>query len=160
MALVARQAGVVRATIYVHFPTRESLIAAATHHVVEEVAHVIAAAEPERGDPVEALTRVVSAAWRTLGRHHGLVAINARLPQDELHGHHASALAELEPLIARGQAKGAFRSDVPAAWHLATLLALIHGASAELTAGRIDDAEVEDALTESVVGALTAGRSP
>ncbi len=52
---------------------------------------------------------------------------------------------------------------MPAAWHLATLLALIHGASAELTAGRIDENQVEDALTASVVGALTAeapGRAP
>lgn len=154
MAEIARQAGVVRATIYVHFPTRESLIEAVTHHVVHEVAQVISSAEPHRGEPVEALQRVVSATWKNLARHHALVEINSRLPQEELHDRHGSVLAELEPLIERGQKTGAFRPDVPAAWHLATLLALIHSASAELRAGRIDEELVEDALIASVVGAF------
>ena len=157
MAAIARRAGVVRATIYVHFPTRESLIEAVTQHVVDEVAQVIVSAQPDRGDPVEALERVVAAAWRTLGRHHALVEINSRLPQEELHGRHGPVLAQLGPLIARGQQDGAFRADVPDTWHLATLLALIHAASAELRAGRIDEERVVDVLRASLVGALTAG---
>ena len=76
MAEIARRAGVVRATIYVHFPTREALLDAVTHRAFAEVAAVIDAAEPERGDPAEALARVVAATWRTLGRYHALVAIN------------------------------------------------------------------------------------
>src|SRR6476661_2177499 len=76
MAAIARRAGVVRATIYVHFPTREALLEAVTERALGEVAAVIAEAEPERGEPADALARVVSAAWRTLGRYHALVAIN------------------------------------------------------------------------------------
>src|SRR3954470_8163727 len=76
MSAIARRAGVVRATVYVHFPTREALIDAVTDRALAEVAAVIAAAEPDRGDPVEALHRVIAATWRTLGRYHALVAIN------------------------------------------------------------------------------------
>jgi AcrR family transcriptional regulator len=159
MADIARQAGVVRATIYVHFPTRESLIDAVTRRAIAEVATVIAAAEPDAGDPIDALKRVVSATWQTLGRYHALVAINSRLPDEELHHRHGSALAALEPLIARGQAARAFRPDVPASWHLATLRALIHAASGEMSAGRIEDEQIEHALIASVVGAVTASRS-
>ena len=154
MADIARRAGVVRATIYVHFPTRESLIEAITHRAVAEVSGVIASAEPDRGEPADALRRVVSAAWRTLGRYHALVAINTQLPAADLHHRHDAVLDALEPLIARGQRAGAFRIDVPASWHLATLLALVHMASAELRAGRIGEAEVETALVASVAGAL------
>src|SRR6476646_8264352 len=75
MAEIARRAGVVRATIYVHFPTREALLEAVTHRAIAEVAEVIEAAEPHRGDPADALGRVVAASWRTLGRYHALVAI-------------------------------------------------------------------------------------
>src|SRR5215218_4768684 len=84
MAGIARRAGVVRATVYVHFPTREALIAAVTQRAISEVADVVAAAEPDRGAPAEALGRLVATAWRTMGRYHSLVAINTRLPQAEL----------------------------------------------------------------------------
>jgi AcrR family transcriptional regulator len=154
MAEIARRAGVVRATIYVHFPTREALLEAVTERAMTEVAHVIDAAEPARGDAGEALARVVESTWRTLGRYHGLVAINTQLPHAELHAKHESVLAALEPLIERGQTDGSFRADVPAAWHLAMLIALIHAASAELQAGRVAEQDAEAALIATVLGAV------
>jgi AcrR family transcriptional regulator len=157
MSEIARRAGVVRATVYVHFPTREALIEAVTHRAITEVAAVIEAAEPQRGDPLEALRRVVTSAWRTLGRYHPLVAVNAQLPQSELHARHHSVHGALEPLIARGQRSGAFRSGVPAAWHVAMLLSIIHTASAEVSAGRVTEADAEAALLDAIGGAL-AGR--
>jgi AcrR family transcriptional regulator len=156
MAEIARRAGVVRATVYVHFPTREALIAAVTDRAMAEVTEAIEAAEPARGDPAEALGRIVTTAWRTLGRFHALVEINTRLPQAELHHRHHAVLATLEPLIKRGQRQGSFRADVPAAWHLAMLLALIHAASAELRAGRVPAEQIEAALVATVLGAVAS----
>jgi TetR/AcrR family transcriptional regulator, mexCD-oprJ operon repressor len=89
-----------------------------------------------------------------LGRYHALVAINTRLPHGELHAKHHSVLAILEPLIERGQRDGSFRSDVPAAWHLSMILALVHAASAELAAGRLPDQRAESALLATVLGAV------
>jgi AcrR family transcriptional regulator len=161
MAEIARRAGVVRATIYVHFPTREVLLEAVTHRAIAEVAEVIHAAEPHRGDPAEALARLVAASWRTLGRYHALVAINT-----QQHGHaalrqrHSSILAALEPLIERGQADGAFRADVPAAWHLSMLMALMHAASGELGAGRVNDTDAGPALVTTVLGAVAPSTPP
>ena len=159
MAEIARRAGVVRATIYVHFPTRDALIDAVTRRAIAEATATIEAAEPERGDAADALNRVVVSAWRTLERYHALVAINTQLPQAELHARHRPVLAILEPLIERGQRDGSFRSDVPAAWHLSMVMALIHAASGELQAGRVPEQHAEAALSTTVLGAVRAGRS-
>lgn len=156
MTKIARRAGVVRATIYVHFPTREALLEAVTERSNNEAIDVIAAAEPERGDPVAALERVLVAAWRYLERYHALVAINTQLPQAELRRRHRPVLALLQPLIERGQRAGAFRNDVPAQWHLSMLLALIHAASGELQAKRLPAAQIESALASTVLAALGA----
>ena len=157
MTQVARRAGVARATVYVHYPTREALIEAVRERSFAEVAAVIAEAQPGWGEPLEALVRVVAAAWRHLGRYHGLVAITTSTQApEELHGQHASALAPLLPLIRRGQRSGALRGDVPATWHLGMLLALMHAASAELRAGRIAEADAEAAVVATVRGALRA----
>jgi AcrR family transcriptional regulator len=157
MAEIARRAGVVRATIYVHFPTREALLDAVTERALAEAAAVIAEAEAERGEPADALARVVSAAWRKLGRYHALVAINTSTQTPEqLHRRHGPVLGALLPLIERGQASGAFRADVAAGWHLAMLMALTHAASAELRAGRVPEDEAEAALVATVLGAVAS----
>jgi AcrR family transcriptional regulator len=155
MAAIARRAGVVRATVYVHFPTREKLIDAVTQRAISEVTDAIQAVDPARGDPADALGRVVTAAWRTLARFHTLVEVNTRLPHADLHAMHQPVLAILVPLIERGQRDGTFRGDVPVTWHLSMLLALIHAASSELSAGRISRAAVEAALVRTVLGAIT-----
>ena len=154
MAEIARRAGVVRATIYVHFPTREALIDAVTDRAISEVADVVERADPARGDPAEALGRVVAAAWRALGQFHALVAINARLPQAELHRRHLPILEQLHPLIERGQREGTFRADVPATWHLSMMLALVHAAT-NAAHGDRTPGQVEDAVVATVLGAVS-----
>jgi AcrR family transcriptional regulator len=161
MSAIAKRAGVVRATIYVHFPTREALLEAVTDRAFGEVGAGIASAEPERGDPADALGRVVAATWQTLGRYHALIAINTGAQtHEELHHRHGPVLGKLLPLIERGQADGSFRTDVPAAWHLSMVMALIHAGSAELRAGRVPNDRAEAALVATVLGAVTGGRLP
>jgi hypothetical protein len=95
-----------------------------------------------------------------MGRFHALVSINAGLPHAELHAKHRAVLANVQPLIERGQEAGAFRADVPAAWHIAMILALIHAASAALQAGHSSPEEIESALIATALGAVgtPAGR--
>ena len=104
MSEIARRAGVVRATIYVHFPTRTALLDAVMEHATAQVVEAMRGAEPQRGEPVEALQRVLRATWRQLAQFHGLLALNtARLSAEELHRRHVPMLDQIEPLIERGQ---------------------------------------------------------
>ena len=154
MAEIARRAGVVRATVYAHFATRDALLAAVAARGVAEAGAAIAAAEPERGDALDALERVVRAAWRQLGRYHALIAATRGLPPEEVHRRHRPLLDQVAPLIERGREAGTLRADVPAAWHLAVVLALVHAASGEVRAERIPADAVEETLASTVRSAV------
>lgn len=159
MAEIARRAGVVRATIYAHFPTREALLDFVMERAVAQVAEAAAAAEPARGEPAEALERVLRATWRKLELFHALLAINtARLSTAELRRRHLPVLEQFAPLIERGQQDGAFRSDVPVEWHLAVLRAIVHAASAELQSGRLTEATIEQTMLTTVLAAIGSPR--
>jgi len=156
MSEIARRAGVVRATIYVHFPTRTALLDAVMEHAVAQVADAMRGAEPHRGEPAEALERVLRATWRELARFHALLALNtARLSAEELHRRHLPMLDQLEPLIERGQKQGVFRRDLPVAWQLAVVRAIVHSASTEIRGGRIAESEAEDAMLSTAISAIS-----
>ena len=157
MSGIARRAGVVRATIYVHFPTRESLLDAVMEYAINQVVEAMRGSEPHRGAPVEALERVLRATWRQLAQFHGLLALNtARLSAEELHRRHVPMLDQLEPLIERGQKQGVFRSDLPVTWLLAVIRSLVHTASHEIRGGRLTDSEAEAAMLSTILAAIGA----
>ncbi len=155
MEVVARRAGVARATLYAHFPSREALIAAVTERAIAEATEVIASANPAEGDPDEALARVLASAWRTLGPYHALVEINARLAPERVRALHAPVLGQLRPLLERGQASGAFNRELPLDWMLTLILELIHAASREVSGGRLSEDAARRALLASVSGAVS-----
>ena len=155
MSEIARRAGVVRATIYVHFPTRETLLDAVMEYAVGQVVEAMRGAEPQQGEPVDALERVLRATWRQLAQFHGLLALNtARLSAEELHRRHLPMLDQLEPLIERGQKQGVFRSDVPVSWLLGVTRSIVHTASHEIRGGRIPESEAEPVMISTILGAI------
>ena len=156
MSEIARRAGVVRATVYVHFPTRTDLLDAVMDYAVGMVVEAMKSAEPQRGEPVEALVRVLRATWRQLAQFHGLLALNmSRLSAEELQRRHRPMLDQLEPLIKRGQKKGVFRRDLPVVWHLAVLRAIVHAASTEIRGGRISESDAEPAMLSTAISAIS-----
>jgi TetR/AcrR family transcriptional repressor of mexCD-oprJ operon len=156
MAEIARRAGVVRATIYMHFPTREALLDAVMEEATGRVADAIRGAEPDRGEPTEALERVLRSTWQQLSQFHGILAINMnRLSAQELRRRHLPMTTQFIPLLERGQADGVFRSDVSAEWLIAVVRAIVHVASTELQAGRLAQADVERTMLTTTLNALS-----
>jgi TetR/AcrR family transcriptional repressor of mexCD-oprJ operon len=158
MAEIARRAGVVRATIYMHFPTREALLDAVMEHATAQVAEATRQAEPERGEPKEALERVLLATWRQLSQFHNILQINInRLSAKELRRRHLPITTQIVPLLERGQANGVFRDDVSALWLIAVVRAIVHVASTELQAGRLTEADVERTMLTTAFAAIRNG---
>ena len=156
MAEIARRAGVVRATIYMHFPTRESLLDAVMENATGQVAEAIRGAEPDRGEPREAVERVLRATWKQLSEFHNILQINInRLSAKELYRRHLPMTSQFIPLLERGQAEGVFRSDVSATWLIAAVRAIVHAASTELQNGRLSEADVERTMLTTALAAIS-----
>jgi len=156
MPEIARRAGVVRATIYMHFPTRESLLDAVMEHATALVADATRAAEPERGEPKEALERVLLATWRQLSQFHNILQINInRLSAKELRRRHLPITTQIVPLLERGQDEGVFRDDVSADCLIAVVRAIVHVASTELQGGRLSESDVERTMLTTAFAAIS-----
>lgn len=139
---IAKAAGVSRQTVYAHYVSREALTDAVLERALAETVAAIDAAEPSKGDPAEALDRLVSAGWQTLERYPVLMDLREPLTPDEEHALHRPILERLERLIRRGQRARVFDHRLPTDWLLAAFLALSHAAAEEVRAGRMtaDDA--------------------
>ena len=155
MADIAQAAGVGRLTLYGHFSSRRELIDAIVEQTMREAEAQLAPLSME-GDPTQALELLVTTSWQVLVRSHGvLTAAEQELGQDGIRHHHDQTMRRVGRLIQRGQAEGAFRSDLSAAWFTACFFALLHGASAEIRAGRMDEREAASAVS-TTIAALVA----
>jgi AcrR family transcriptional regulator len=156
MADIAGAAGVRRATLYAHFPSREELLDAVVLRSIEEADAALTALRLDDDRPEVAVTRVVESLWPLLDRHRRLrqVAL-AELGPERLRGHHDRALQHVESLIARGQEDGTFRSDLRLDWLVASFYAVLHAAADETDAGRLGTDDVPKLLVPTILSLLT-----
>jgi TetR/AcrR family transcriptional repressor of mexCD-oprJ operon len=157
VAEVARAAGVGRVTLYGHFPSRQALVDAVLAHAIGQAHAVLDAEAIDQGPAAEALARLVRSSWRIVDQHRRLLAAGQRaLPPARIRRHHDQAMARVERLIARGQQEGAFRTDLPRPWLVATFYSLMHSAAEEVDAGRLDPAQAPGVLATTILAAFAA----
>ncbi|OON79606.1 TetR/AcrR family transcriptional regulator [Streptomyces tsukubensis] len=112
---IARAAGVVRRTVYGHFPSREALIAALVDSAVEAVGAAHAAGVAGAPDPATALARAVIRIWDVADRYRLLVSLAQRsVTMDGIHRRLDPVRADCARLLHQGQEAGVFRSPLPA----------------------------------------------
>jgi AcrR family transcriptional regulator len=155
---VATGAGVSRATLYHHFSSRDALMDALTERSVVEVRAALEAARPHEGPPMEAMERLLLAAWTVVGNYRGLVIVNQRLEAGELRARLEPALELMRGLIARGQRAGEFDPEQPPDWLLGVLTDMIHAASRRVSAGTSAAEDAERTLLRSATAVLSAHR--
>lgn len=155
MSEVASAAGVGRVTLYAHFASREVLLEAVLRRAIAETDEALAALDLAEGPVEDALDRLVREAWPILDRHRQLrTAALAELGPEVLRDQHDTAFRHVDELIARGQAAGHFRTDMPRAWLVATFYAVIHAAADEANAGRLKSEAAPDLLVRTLLSAL------
>ena len=159
ISAVAAAAGVSRVTVYAHFPTWEALLEAAVERAVQRVMAALEEAHPEDGPPVEALERVLARGWQHLAGYQAMAeAVAELLTPEAVTRTHQAAHRTIASLLARGQADGSFRTDLPADWLVHATIALIHTCNDGVRAGRIDPGDALRILTTSIRDLFTGVR--
>lgn len=155
MSAIAKLAGLSRATVHAHFPTREALIEAALQRAMAQVGGVLDAAALDEGSAADALARLVHSSWQVLDRHRNLYLVASRaLPPAQLRQFHEPVTSRIDRLIARGQDEGRFRADLPRHWLVDTLYTLMHLAADRLNDGRLAADQAGDIVTTSILALL------
>jgi TetR/AcrR family transcriptional repressor of mexCD-oprJ operon len=159
ISAVAVLAGVSRVTVYAHFPTWTALLEAAVERAVRRTMAALESAHADDGPPVAALERMMTAAWQHLARYGAMAAAVAELLSPEAVARtHQAAHHTIGALLARGQADGSFRTDLPASWLVSAAIALVHACSDEVRAGQIDEHDAIRILTTSIRDLFTGTR--
>lgn len=150
LADVARIAGVGRVTLYGHFSSREELLDALAQRTLWRAEAELSQIDLS-GDVLTALERLIQGSWQILEKFHTLLDGELRLQPESLRDHHAAPLARVEILIARGQAEGSIRTDLPAAWLVSCFYVVLHAGAAEVRGSRLSADEAARAVSSTVL---------
>jgi TetR/AcrR family transcriptional repressor of mexCD-oprJ operon len=152
---IARAAGVGRVTVYGHFPTKEALVDAVVAHAIARAERALDAVDLDSGPATAALARLATSSWDILDQHRQLmVAGHRHLGAERMRAHHDRVMHRVRDLVARGQAAGDLRTDLPTDWLITTFYALLHAAADEANAGRLDPAAAGETVAATVTAAL------
>ncbi|MEO1191845.1 MAG: TetR/AcrR family transcriptional regulator [Pseudomonadota bacterium] len=128
MAEIAEKAGVGRATLYRHFPTREDLIRALVLESLRQIDEATQDIAIDRLSAEQALAEIVQCIV-PLGDRFRFLANEATVLNDpEIKATYSRQLDELGALVEAMKAEGSLDRAVPTAWVVAAIDALIYAA--------------------------------
>ncbi|MFD8725781.1 TetR/AcrR family transcriptional regulator, partial [Streptomyces sp. NPDC059629] len=158
MDQIARAAGVVRRTVYGHFPSREALIGTLVDEAVEALAAADAGARRETAGPAEAVARSVLAVWEIADRYRLLVGLAQRtVTVQGIRDRLAPLRKNKTAVLRRGLDEGVFSSPLPA-----PALAYVHEQLLFAVMEAVNDGllDAKEAGRSAAVSALTAAGVP
>jgi AcrR family transcriptional regulator len=114
MGDIASAAGVVRRTVYGHFPTRGDLVRTLTQRAVDEMTDVLTEVNASGGAAGAAWVDFIARLWPLVRRYRVLLALRRGEYGEEIHALLGPFDETLADLVQRGQDSHAFGRHLPA----------------------------------------------
>ncbi|MDX3107694.1 TetR/AcrR family transcriptional regulator [Nonomuraea angiospora] len=150
---IARAAGVVRRTLYAHFPGRTALLEAIADEGAEALRGALAAAAVPADSPEQALARHTMELWRVGDRYRTLLTLGRQCFGDAWFADLTDpARRDAVAIVRRGQADGVFHGHLPAEVLASALGALMLSLLESVNAGLWEDSG-PGAATAILIGA-------
>ena len=159
MGDVGAAAGVSRATVYRHFPTREALIGAIQAQAIEQSERALVACRLDEGSAADALHRLC-VAWLDVAERYAFAQLAVQPGaglDDEARERRRHVLGDpLRALIERGQAAGEFAATLSTEWAVRVFGALLLAGARAVSDGTLSHDEAPAAVFRSLHEGLRA----
>lgn len=157
---LARAAGVVRRTLFGHFPGRAALLDALAEEAAEalQAAVTVGAGATEQAD--RALAHFTLALWPVGDRYRMLLALARRdLGMDRVAGILEPARVRVTAIVEQGQRDGVFHTQLPAPVLSAGLEAMTVAVLEEVNTGALEDDGTRVAVTTLIAAGVPEKRA-
>jgi AcrR family transcriptional regulator len=114
MGEIAAAAGVVRRTVYGHFPSRTDLVRTLMHRAVDEIAHVLTEVNAADMAADAAWADFIARLWPLVHRYRVLVVLRRGEYSEEIHALLGPVEKTLTSLVVQGQEGDVFGRHLPA----------------------------------------------
>ena len=127
---IASQAGVGRATLYRHYPTRERLIQALALESLSMIADALSPIRSNGDVGMKAIQAMIQALLPLAQRYHFLQMIWTVAELDsEVWQHYETQMAWIAEWVSQGQASGEINPDLQVSWVVSVLDSMLYSAS-------------------------------
>jgi AcrR family transcriptional regulator len=156
MQVIAAAAGVSRTTLHRLYPSRDALIEAIGLDAADQITAAFAAARLDEGPAIAALQRLIEAVVPLVNQFAFLISETQIQESAGMVERDRALQQQAEAFFRRGQATGAFRFDLPAAWLAYALSGLLLGAAEGVRQGDIAPRETARLILETLLNGVAS----
>ncbi|MFG2118831.1 TetR/AcrR family transcriptional regulator [Streptomyces sp. NPDC048710] len=156
MQVIAARAGISRATLVRHFPTRKLLVQAMAEKILDDCDRALAQAEADAG-PMEQVLGALVAEYTPFAQLWNLVYVDpdvSGLPEASTRA--KAIFVRTVKLVERGQKSGLLRGDMPATWLASTFCGLAETAWELTLEGHMGARQAPDFINAILLHGATA----
>jgi TetR/AcrR family transcriptional regulator, mexCD-oprJ operon repressor len=153
---VAAHAGLGRATVYRHFPSRDDLMAAIKAQARQEAVAAVESCHLDEGSSLDCIESIVRAVIELGDRYRFISGWRADGREQQEAGERISAA--LRATVERGQRRGEITRRVPSDWAALAIRSLMLTAVEQLSEGKMSERDADRLVTRVVLQGLAPGR--